>query len=78
MNTPTYTILIHYSEIGLKKAEPKVYGLQSVWNARVKSWQRDGSWMKNKWGEDPEHENTDVPIHILKELKVGKFKQCSN
>ena len=64
------------SEIGLKKPDTVSYGISNQWKSRVDSWMRDGSWLR-MWGEDPEHPRTDVPQHILKEFKVGKYRQCN-
>ena len=60
-----------------KKADPEYYGMYHLWKKRVQSWMADGSWLKT-WGDDPEKNTTDVPIEILKELQVGKYRQCNN
>lgn len=65
------------SETGLKKADPEYFGMYHLWKKRVQSWMADGSWLKT-WGDDPEKNTTDVPIEILKELQVGKYRQCNN
>jgi len=66
------------SEIGLKKPEPEVYGFDSNWKRRVEDWKSNGFWLEKLWGDNPDSPRTGVPIHIQKEFKVGKYKQCNS
>ncbi len=66
------------SEIGLIKAKKEEYGHYYAWRKRVEDWLADGFWLERIWGERPDNIKTSVPAELLKEFKIGKYKQCSS